>query len=98
MEFYQHLEALKIGLATFTPTRPNSDGETMLGTPRATNVPTVLAEQTHSHAMYPMATDMALSEPSLEAFLLQSEPGLDPTDLLDLSQLEGLYWPMSDAL
>ncbi|EEU37830.1 uncharacterized protein NECHADRAFT_88291 [Fusarium vanettenii 77-13-4] len=38
MEFYQHLEALKIGLATFTPTRPNSDGETTLGTPRATNV------------------------------------------------------------
>lgn len=98
MEFYQHLEALKTSLATSTGARVNSDGSTMLGTPQAASAPAALAEPVRSHSTCPMMADMALSEPCLEAFLLESEPGLDPTDLLDLSQLEGLYWPMSDVL
>ncbi|RMJ18420.1 hypothetical protein BHE90_001286 [Fusarium euwallaceae] len=98
MEFYQHLEALKASLATFASTTLNSDDDTTLGTPQAATAPAAPAEPAHSHIMCPMTADMALSEPCLEAFLLQSEPGLDPADLLDLSQLEGLYWPTSDAL
>jgi hypothetical protein len=45
-----------------------------------------------------MTSGMALAEPSLEAFL-ESEQSLTQVDFfLDDAQLEGLYWPMYDAM
>ena len=40
---------------------------------------------------------MALAEPSLEAFLLQSEQSLaEMNDFFDNTQIGDLYWPMYD--
>lgn len=95
MEFDQHIEALKNDLRTSSAARQNPN-DTSMERPRTDGNSGMTTEMPHAIAPCPMTTDMALSEPSLEAFLLQNLPSLDQTDEMDFSELEGLYWPVSD--
>ena len=94
-EFYPLLEALKSDLGSFSDDReqPVSNIREQFMVPQ--NGPPQLESVAGVSRL--ITSGMALAEPSLEAFLLQSEQSLaEMNDFFDSAQMGDLYWPMYD--
>ncbi|KAH6989861.1 fungal-specific transcription factor domain-containing protein [Ilyonectria destructans] len=93
-EFCRHIEAMKTDIGAFLSNEPPNTAEPDIAA--SVEDPRQPGMALQSHQL--MTSGMALTEPSLEAFL-QSEQTLSQVDFfLDDAQLEGLYWPMYDTL
>ncbi|KAL0930616.1 fungal specific transcription factor domain-containing protein [Colletotrichum truncatum] len=97
-EFCQHIEAMRrdIENSAFGKTSVES---TLGGLPVNPNPVTTQTETVQCAPFEftaPMTADIFLSEPSLEGFLSQDDPSSEQLDYLDISNLEGLYWPVMD--
>jgi len=93
-EFCQHLEAIKLSLATYCdPASSDTFNAFALSFPQLPFTPTTT---TPGSAFQPtMTAEMALAEPSLQEFLTQADfdPGFLDTQIQG-DQFQGFYYPM----
>ncbi|KAL4907190.1 hypothetical protein BDW74DRAFT_189723 [Aspergillus multicolor] len=112
MELQRHYDALKDAMDTFcseiggvsippaeavASTAGNTDTTGGPGTNNPSGEGDVHVTS-QPQAAYPMTSGIALSEPSLEAFLTESEPNMDLDNMdffFDMTQQESLYWSMT---
>ncbi|RAK86385.1 hypothetical protein BO79DRAFT_247035 [Aspergillus costaricaensis CBS 115574] len=95
MEFCRHVEELNADIRSFWSGLPGTEAQSFQhDITSATTYPT--QEEHFLQPRYLMTSDMALAEPSIEAFL-QSEQSLTQLNAFwDHTGQEGLYWPTGD--
>ena len=101
IEFNQHIEAIKTASRNPFSTSQNPDSllvQQSTSTYSNINAHTELSQIQPSVTTNFMTANMALSEPSIEAFLLQSGSSLGQTDSLDGLLIEELDWPVFETL
>jgi hypothetical protein len=98
-EFCQHIEAIKADMQGYSSETRDSPCEMALGTTAETQREQIQGSLSHlpsdySHNKHNVSGQMALSEPSLEAFLLQNQTDPGQIDqLLDDMLFGGLNFP-----
>jgi hypothetical protein len=89
MEFYQHIKAVRMDMASVSDM---TSGHTQHTTAGASDSPSPVTIP--SQGPQCVVPGMTFDDPSLEAFLLQHEPSLGHVDtVLEAGQLDGIYWP-----
>lgn len=92
-EFCRHIEAMRADIHSFSSSRDNATESDCIVVAERPGQPDVAVPPAQL-----MTSEMALAEPSLEAFL-QSEQSLSEVDfLLDDGQFGGLYWSTYNSL
>lgn len=94
-ELHPLLEALKSDLGSSQNDKQEPEGATREQIPALQKEPPQLESASRDGRL--ITSGMALAEPSLEAFLLQSEQSLaEMNNFFDSAQMGDLYWPMYD--
>lgn len=92
-EFCQHIEAVKASTGVVPSQHQNQDQSNTI-TSTQTDIAYQFTELSYPDSL--MTAEMALAEPSVQAFLSQTDPSLQHMDLSMVDDgLGGFYWPDS---